>query len=41
MAKLYNLDHHVSVIECNINAVIKQYEANLQNKNDNENKGEC
>jgi hypothetical protein len=40
-AKLYQLDHHVGVIECNINAVIKQYEANLQNKNENENKGEC
>jgi len=30
-AKLYNLDVNVGIIERNINAVIKQYEVNLQN----------
>ena len=30
-ANLYNLDQNIGIIERNINAVIKQYEANLQN----------
>jgi hypothetical protein len=33
IAKLYNLDQNVGVIERNLNAIIKQYEANLQNDN--------
>lgn len=30
-ARLYNLDQNVSIIERNINAVIKQYESKIQN----------